>query len=217
MSTFAEKVAEGVKKATDDATIAAASATALPASPKHKRLAQNELEGDAKKKKNKPNGPWCTWCRKNGHYMAACPDKIEYDKALREEGISLAHVGIQNVTNPLKEQIADLSGRLFVCEAAVTAANQAVKEAKKETKEVKKEAKKEANQLKNELKLSQVKIDLCISWITSADEKDKKKKEKKEKKKEQGQPAGEAMEVETEKEIEKETEKETEVGEEVEE
>ncbi|RBA21543.1 hypothetical protein FPRO05_07857 [Fusarium proliferatum] len=120
---------------------------------------------------------------------------------LYEESISLAHVVVEYVVNPLKEKIADLSGRLPVCEAAVAAANQATKEAKKETKE--------AKNLKDELKLSQVKIDLCVSWISLAD---KKKKEQKKKKKEQGQPAGDEMEVETEKEMDVEQMEETEVS-----
>ncbi|KAF5651509.1 hypothetical protein F52700_33 [Fusarium sp. NRRL 52700] len=76
-------IAQGVKKAADNATIATAAATQFPASPKRK--AREELDADNKKRKTAA-GPWCTWCRKNGHHASTCSAKADFEKSLREEG-----------------------------------------------------------------------------------------------------------------------------------
>ncbi|KAF5232198.1 hypothetical protein FANTH_13072 [Fusarium anthophilum] len=106
-----------VKEATDNATITTAAAVPLPSSPKRK--VQEEQD--------------------KGHYQSACLDKFEYEKALREEGISLAHIGIENHVNPLKEQIADLKGRLIVAEASVGSLKEQLIKANKATNNASKE------------------------------------------------------------------------------
>ncbi|KAF5658829.1 hypothetical protein FCIRC_12702, partial [Fusarium circinatum] len=130
--------------------------------------------------------------RKKGHTQSACLDKFEYEKALREEGISLAHIGIENHVNPLKEQIADLKGRLIVAEASVGS----LKEQLIETNKATNNASKEVTKLKEELGLNQVKLDICIEWITKEDIERTKKKDKRDKKKEQkrAQPEEEVQE-----------------------
>ncbi|KAF5554392.1 hypothetical protein FMEXI_2034 [Fusarium mexicanum] len=112
--------------------------------------------------------------------------------ALREEGISLAHIGIENHVNPLKEQIADLKGRLIVTEASIGSLKEQLIKANKATNN----ASKEVTKLKEELGLNQVKLDICIEWITKEDKEKTKKKDKKDKKKAQkrAQPEEEAQE-----------------------
>ncbi|KAF5579339.1 hypothetical protein FPCIR_11157 [Fusarium pseudocircinatum] len=121
MSYFAEEIAQGVKKATDEATIATAAAVPLP-------------------------GPPSAWVKASQRAMRRRRRSIMAHGALgagrmslREVGISLAQVNIE------------------------------------------KEVKKEVTKLKEELGLNQVKLDICITWITREDEeKDKKELNKKE-------------------------------------